>query len=395
VSGARRLSLVIRREWNQRVRSNAFWISTVLSAAILVAIIAMPQILGGGADTSRTVGIVGENPTQLSDALTAAGGQAGIPVGTRWFEDRTTAESALRSGDVDVVLVDQRDLVWKADVDQRLAAVVTWAVQAVEQQRAIEQLHLTPAQVARLQPAALGSSSLEPVTAERDARLELAMIGVILLMLAISFYGGFLVVGVVEEKSSRVVEVLLSRLRPTELLSGKIAGIGLVGLAQLSMVAAAALVALAMTDDRGVPTTTAATIGWIVFWFILGYGFYAVLYGTAGSLVSRQEETQGITFPVTGLLLVAYFAAMQAVRAPDSVGALVASFVPPTAPMVMIVRVANGAVPWWQVALSAGLMVATIYVLVLFAGRVYWGAALRLGRRVKLMEAWRGAEATG
>ncbi len=195
-----------------------------------------------------------------------------------------------------------------------------------------------------------------------------------------------------EEKSSRVVEVVLSRVRPTELLAGKIAGIGSVGLAQFTVVAVAALAALALSDSAQAPQTTPGTIGWIVFWFVLGYGFYAVLYAAAGSLVSRQEEAQSMTFPITAILLVGYLFSLGTAESPDSLGALIGSFVPPTAPMVMTVRIANGGVPWWEIVLSVALMLATIYGMVQLAGRIYAGAVLRIGRRVKLKEAWRGGE---
>ena len=392
--GARRVWLVIRREWKQRVRSNAFRISTVVAAAIVVAIIAVPEILGADVN-ERTVGMVGVSSPQLAGVVQTAGRQVGFTVSSRRFADEGVGEAALRSGDVDVLLVGQRALVWKSDVDEQLGAVVTSAVQAIEQQRAIGELGLTPDQLRKLRPVQVTSRSLEPVIAERSARLEVAIIGLVLLLLAISFYGGFLLVGVIEEKSSRVIEVLLSRLRPTELLAGKIAGIGLVGLAQLGLVAAAGLVALALSHDHHLPTTTGGTITWIVVWFVLGYGFYSVLYGAAGSLVSRQEEAQSMTLPITALLLVAYFVALQTARSPDSTATLILSFVPPTAPMVMIVRIANGAVPWWQIALSVLLMLATIYGMVLLAGRIYTGAVLRLGRRVKLRDAWRGGEVSG
>ena len=105
------------------------------------------------------------------------------------------------------------------------------------------------------------------------------------------------------------------------------------------------------------PETTSGTLGWLVFWFVLGYAFYSVLYATAGSLVSRQEEAQSIRFPITGVLLIAYFFALTTVESPDSAVALVGSLLPPTAPMVMTVRIANGGVPWWQIVLSVGLMV--------------------------------------
>ncbi len=394
MSGARRVFLVIRREWNQRVRSTAFRISTVASAAIVVAIVAVPQMYGGGVKPPRVVGVVGESSAQLPNALQAAGRRVALTVSSRGFDDEAVGQQALRSGEVDVLLVDQRALLWKAEADDRLGEVVTSAVRSVEQQRAIDDLGLTPEEQQRLRPAQLSSSSLEPVTKERTARLALATIGLLMLLMFISFYGGFLLVGVVEEKSSRVVEVLLSRLRPTELLTGKIAGIGLVGLAQFSLVAAAALIALALSDNPQVPATARGTIGWIVFWFVLGYAFYAVLYGAAGSLVSRQEEAQSMTFPITAVLIVAYLFALEAAQSPDSIATVIGSFVPPTAPLVMIVRIADGAVPWWQIGLSALLMLMTICGMVLLAGRIYAGAVLRIGRRVRLMEAWRSGEAS-
>ena len=395
MTGARRVWLVIRREWDQRVRSNSFRISTLVAAAILVAIIAVPQILGGDAKQARTVGVVGVTSPRLAAVMATSGEQLGFTITTRSFDDRTTAEDALRTGDVNVLLVDQWELVWNSETDDQLGALVTTAVQAVELQRAIEALGLTPEQLRSLQPPAVTSVSLQPGADERSARLDVAMAGLLLLLLAISFYGGFLLVGVIEEKSSRTIEVLLSRIRPTELLSGKIAGIGLVGLAQVGLVATAALVALAVTDNSKIPTTAGPMIGWLVPWFVLGYGFYAVLYGAAGSLVSRQEEAQGMTFPITAILFVAYFFAMETAQSPDSVAAIVGSFVPPTAPLVMLVRIAYGGVPWWQIALSVSLMIGAIYLMIRVAGRVYAGAALRMGGRVKLMDAWRAAELTG
>ncbi|MGZ8662569.1 MAG: ABC transporter permease [Actinomycetota bacterium] len=395
MSGARRIWLAVRREWIQRVRSTAFRVSTVISAAIVVAIIAIPQMYGGGTPPPRVVGVVGDSSPQLQAVLQVAGEPVALTVQTRSFEDEASGRDALLADDVNVLLVDQRALVWKADVDDQLGAVVAAAVQSIEQQRAIDELGLTPEEQQQLRPTPLSSRSLEPVTKQRSARLALATIGLVLLLMFISFYGGFLLVGVIEEKSSRVVEVLLARLRPTELLAGKIAGIGLVGLAQFALVAAAALLALVFADNPELPATTRGTIGWIVFWFVLGYAFYAVLYGAAGSLVSRQEDAQSMTFPVTAVLIVAYVFALEAAQSPESTMALIGSFLPPTAPLVMIVRIANGSVPWWQIGLSIVLMLATIYGMVLLAGRIYAGAVLRTGRRVKLKEAWRGGEVSG
>lgn len=392
--GARRIWLVARREWNQRVRTLTFRISTLISILIVVALILVPEMYGGGGKPTRTVGLVGQSSSQLPTLLRASGNQLGMSVKTRAFADEAGGRAALRSGDVSVLLVDEGQLVWKAEVDDELRTVVTSSARVLQQQDAIGELGLTPAQAQRLlQPPDLPSTRLEPVTKEQTARADLGRIGVVLLFMAIAFYAGFVLVGVVEEKSSRVVEVLLSRLRPTELLAGKILGIGLVGLAQFALVSASALVALSVSDNTSVPTTTPGTLGWIVFWFVLGFAFYSVLYATAGSLVSRQEETQSVTLPMTAVLFVAYVLAFMASDSPDSAAALLGSLAPPTAPMVMIVRIAHGGVPWWQVVLSVALMVVTIYGLVQLAGRIYAGAVLRIGRRVRLTEAWRGAEA--
>jgi ABC-2 type transport system permease protein len=389
----RRIWLVARREWNQRARSLAFRISTLVSIAIVVALIAVPQIYGGGSKSTRTVGLVGETSSQLPTLLRATGDQLDLNLKTRVFADEAAGRTALRSGDVSVLLVGETQLVWKAETDEQLKGIVTAAVQALQQQRAIRQLGLTPQQADRLlRPPDLASTSLEPVTKEQTARADLARIAVVLLFMAIAFYGSFVLVGVVEEKSTRVVEVLLSRIRPAELLAGKVLGIGLVGLAQFALVAASGIVAFSLSDNTVAPRTTPATIGWMVFWFVLGYAFYAVLYATAGSLVSRQEETQSISLPMTGVLFVAYFLAFVAAESPNGAVAVVGSLFPPTAPMVMIVRIARGSVPVWQIVLSVALMVVTIYGLVLLAGRIYAGAVLRIGRRLRWREAWQGAE---
>ena len=394
MSGGRRPWLVARREWSQRVRTTAFRVSTVISVLIVVALVLVPEMYGGGAEPERTVGVVGESSPQLPTLLRAAGDQLGLSVTSRAFADETGGRAALRSGDVSVLLVDLRELVWQAETDDQLQAVVTSAVQVLEQQHAIGELGLTPEQAERLlEPPDLASTSLEPATKERSARVALAEVGMVLLFMAIVFYGGFVLSGVVEEKSSRVVEVLLSRLRPTELLAGKVLGIGMVGLAQFAVVAGSALVALELSGHTLAPETTPSTIVWVVFWFVLGYAFYSVLYATAGSLVSRQEEAQSIQFPITGILLVGYFFAFTAAESPDSLAAVVGSLFPPTAPMVMTVRIANGGVPWWQIVLSVALMVVSVYGLLQLAGRIYAGAVLRIGRRVRLKEAWRGGEA--
>ncbi|HEX6331546.1 MAG TPA: ABC transporter permease [Actinomycetota bacterium] len=391
--GTRRIWLVARREWNQRVRTTAFRVSTILSVAVVVALIMVPEMYGGGANPIRTIGLVGASSPQLPEVLTAAGDRLELTVKTREFGDGDAARIALRDDEVTVILIDQRELVWKAEADEQLGTTITSAIGFLERQAAIDELGLTAAEADRLlQPPELASSSLDPATEEETARADLGRVGVVLLFLMIAFYGGFVLVGVVEEKSSRVVEVLLSRVRPAELLAGKVLGIGLVGLAQFAIVVGAALAALSVSDNTVIPETASGTLGWVVFWFVLGFAFYSVLYAAAGALVSRQEETQSLVFPMTAVQLVAYVLAFAASESPGSAAAVLGSLFPPTAPMVMIVRIAHGGVPLWQIAAAVAIMGVTVAVLVRLAARIYAGGVLRFGARVPLREAWRGAE---
>jgi len=211
--------------------------------------------------------------------------------------------------------------------------------------------------------------------------------------MTILIFGQFVAMGIVEEKQNRVVEVVLSRIRPAQLLVGKVLGIGALGLAQVLAIAAAAVVALTFIDlpDVSVTGIGAEIIGSVIFWFLLGYTLYSFLYAALGATVSRQEDLQGAIILPVFLILPGFFLAQVAGQFPDGTLAFVGSLVPFWSPMVMPVRMAAGGVPWWQVAMSVLLVVLTIVVLVRVGARVYTGAVLRTGARVKLREAWKAA----
>jgi hypothetical protein len=222
---ARRIWLVTRREWDQRARTRAFQVSTIVSVAIVVVLIMVPKIYGEGDSPTRTVGLVGETSAQLPGLLRASGDQLDITVKTHTFADESAGRAALGSDDVSVLLIDQQEFVWKAEADEQLQTAVSSAVGDLDRQQAIGEIGLNPEQAKRLlQPPELRSTSLEPATKEQTARADLGRIGVVVLFMAIAFYCAFVLTGVVEEKSSRVVEVLPSRVRPSELLAGKIFG---------------------------------------------------------------------------------------------------------------------------------------------------------------------------
>lgn len=194
----------------------------------------------------------------------------------------------------------------------------------------------------------------------------------------------------VEEKATRIMEILLATIPPSRLLAGKVIGIGLVGLLQLTIVGVAALVAVHVTNVAEIPALGVTSILGDIFWFVLGFLFYATAYAAVASLVSRQEEVQGAIGPISILQIAGYLLMYAALPNPSGPLATVCSVLPPFAPILMAVRMSITDVPFWQVGLAAGLTIASIGGLTWLAGRMYANAAMRIGARVRFMDAFRG-----
>jgi ABC-type Na+ efflux pump permease subunit len=215
-----------------------------------------------------------------------------------------------------------------------------------------------------------------------------AFVMLVVLFTVITVYGGQVLTGVVEEKSTRVVELLLARMPPWQLLVGKILGIGLLALGQLLMVLAAASASAAAVDAVNVPRIGSGLVAWLLVWFGVGFALWSVVYGGLGALASRSEDAQTVSAPATVVLLAAYFFAMfAALSDSDALTTRIASLVPVTAPLVMPIRLVRGQIAPWETTLALMLAIAAIYALVRLAGRVYAGALLRTGAKVRLRDA--------
>jgi ABC-2 type transport system permease protein len=213
---------------------------------------------------------------------------------------------------------------------------------------------------------------------------------VALLYLALLLYGSMVAQGVVEEKSSRVVELLLATVRPWQLLSGKVLGLGLVGLIQLFAVGMVGLLLAILTQVVTLTGAAAGTLAWGLLWYLLGYLLYATVFAAVGSLVSRQEDVQSVLMPITMVLVMAFvlgFAVLT--RSPTGPTATVLSLLPPLSPILMPGRIALAAVPPWQVALAIALTVATVALLARVGGVVYRNSVLHMGPRLRLRDVLR------
>ena len=390
MTGWRQIWVVATREVRERGRSRAYLIALALMVVVVVAAIVVPPLLEN--NDSRNVGLTGRTPAGLATAIEAQGRDVGgAVVRVREFDTVAGGEAAVRSGAVDVLVVDASRLEWQRRADSRLQAVVTGAIQLLTVRDRAAAAGVDPDTLARvLAPVQVGNVELGQVAGRSPGDETAALAMTVLLLMVISTYGGMVLSGVVEEKSSRVVEVLLARLPARKLLAGKITGIGLLGLAQVTVTAVAALVASVLVDSVDLPAVRGAVLAWAVVWFVLGFALYATAFGALGSLASRAEDAQGVAGPATVVLVASYFASFAAIGSPRSGWAQAASYLPVTAPMAMPNRVAMGATSWWEPVVAAAVAVATVGALVRLAGRVYVRAILHTGPTLKLREVWRG-----
>ena len=380
--------LVARRDFWVRLRERSFLISTLLNIAVISILVLVRAYGGGGAGPSFDLGYVGT--PAVAQGAAELGAKAGVTVRVHQLADEQAADAALRDGSMDAVVVGDL-LVAESSIDDTLGGLVQASQRNVRLVALLDQ-HGVTAEERAAANAPLGVQTLEsPPPAHRPENAQVAFVAVILLYGQLFGYGIWVASGVIEEKASRVVELLLSAIRPKQLLAGKIVGIGILGLGQLIVVATFAIVLALVTGAIKVPLSAIGAAGLVVGWFILGFAFYASLFAAAGALASRMEELQNVIVPINLIILVSFFISIGALQNPDGTLVTVASLVPTSAPLAMPVRIVLGAAPAWQIALSLALIIGSTILLVPAAARLYMGAILRSGGRVKVRDAWRAA----
>lgn len=236
--------------------------------------------------------------------------------------------------------------------------------------------------------------ALNPPPAQQAARDVAALAAGILLYVAMTMYGAAVANGVAQEKTSRAAEVLLAAVRPRQLLTGKVLGIGTCGVGQLAIPVIAALIANAIVHSARVPSSVWVLLPVTLLWFALGYAFYAFLFAAAGAMIARQEEVQFATAPLTFPLLLGYLLVYAVIASPTATWIRILSYVPPLAPTLMPPRVAVGDVAWWEVPLDVVIMLIAIYGVIRIAARIYEGALVRGGARLTWRAALRPGEAS-
>jgi ABC-2 type transport system permease protein len=351
------VALVAGREIRMRLRSKAFVISTaVLMLAVLVSVV-LASVFGAQAETTKVAVVAG-----AADAVADAEGLEPVAA-----SDDDEAERMLRAGDVEAIVAPA--------ASDPLGITVIGLDQ--EPSQVVSALALRPT-VELLEPAAVDPGL---------AYLVAFGFGIVFFMSALTF-GTTIAQSVVEEKQTRIVEILLSTVSARALLTGKVVGNSVLAFGQIIAIAVLAILGLVLTGERVLLGGLGSSVIWFVVFFAVGFVMLAALFAATAAMVSRAEDIGSVTTPVTMLVMIPYFLVIFFNDNP--VVLTVMSYVPFSAPVGMPMRVFLGDAAWWEPFVSLAILVATTALAVGVGERIYSNSLLKTGARVRLAEALKG-----
>lgn len=387
MSEARLLRIAVWREIYSRRK--AFAITTAIALIIVVG----GLLLASTATTS-------DGPASVGVGTLATGGledleeaieqrvEPGTRIAVKSFGTRSTGEEALRTEEIDALLVTDYEVIWAPQTARWITDAVSSAMWEVNVTRTAAEMGFTAGDVERL---------LRPISGETidyeeedEALMAISVITVIVMFVAVLAYGQWIAYGVVEEKANRVAELILGAITPSKLLAAKMISLGGLGLAQLILVGGAGLLTATRFTDIPVPPVAGSAWVWLIFWFFIGYAFYGSLYAASGSLAADAQDAGSMIAPLNIIPGLGYMVGVIAFSAGADTLSRVLSLIPLWTPMLMPGRVAQGLVPPWELGLAIGLMVLATVGMVRFAARVYLGGITQATRRVSWRQAFTG-----
>jgi len=429
-----KLLAVIKREWTQRVRAKMFLITTVmLPLAMVLFAIAPALVLSISSGNTLRIVVVDEtgklfsrlkttlqgNPAALDpdeNITTRANGIAVEKTGGFILEElqsagrseediKTELETRLRVKEIDAYLILPRDLMQtsKAQFFRRNTSdlMSTRRIRealddAIRNQRLVE-ARVDPQTMEQLDRSVdFETTRISGAGRERDAGGAFALVFLVgfVMYISVLLYGQVVLGAVIEEKETRIAEVLFSSVRPFTLMIGKLLGVSLVALTQLSIWAVAfagfAIYGVSVLNSRGIPTPLPSVplIFYVYFliFFLVGYFVYATMYALLGSIVTTAQEGGQAAMPIILLLVISFYLFLPVSRNPDSAFSFWLSMIPFFAPTSMLVRIVTQTPPFWQIALSLLIGLCTIAALTWLTAKVYRVGMLMYGKRASIPE---------
>lgn len=422
----RQIVLVLKREYLTRIKSKAFILLTILLPLGMVAFIGIGiGIALWDTDTSHNIGIVDQTEV-IYPRLEQANEEQYLNVSDTPIDSlRNMVINQEMEG---YIIISEENI--ETDKNAELVYGGSGGINLLNSIRsdlrdAIREERLDRANVSETvkeiyaSRAGLDTRKLtkEGIETEDDAgfRTAIGMIMGIVIFGILLGYGGWLTRSVIEEKTSRIIEVIASSVKPIELLIGKILGVGALALTQIGiwvmagigLSAAAAPIAALFVDSQmqqvgagaaemaanpamfEIPSIEASLVFYFVLFFVLGYFIYGSLFAAIGSAVDSETDTQQFMFPVMIPIMISYFILFRLVEAPDSSLAVISSLVPFFSPILMVSRIAITDVPFWQIGLSVILMIGTFFATIWLSAKIYSVGILSYGKSASFKELWK------
>jgi ABC-2 type transport system permease protein len=412
-----RVVAVIRREYLERVRTKAFWISTLLVPLLMGAMMIIPALLAARGGAAATVAVLdlsgryaGPLAGKVAEILEGEAGDLKIRLavqepGADPEAAREAIKARVQAQEFDGLLVLPAGLPAEGEPEYvatnvaafRVLMVLERAVNDVIVADRLEAAGLDPARVneltrrVNLKTFKLGAKGEE--TRDQGQAFLLSYFLVLIIYMSVLMYGIYVMRGVLEEKSSRIVEIIVSAVRPFELMLGKILGIGAVGLTQMLLWSALgfALSAPAVLGAMGLagiemPSIPARLLVFFVIDFVLGFLLYGTLYAGVGAAFETEQDAQNFQGVITIFLVVPLVLIPLLMNEPDGTLAVVMSLIPFFTPILMFLRMTLTQVPVWQWAASLVLMVAAILAMAWLVGKIYRVGILMHGSKPKLAD---------
>ncbi len=378
--------VIAQREIGVKLRDKVFVGSTVFMIVVLVASVGLSTFFDNKLE-EPTVAVVGDRGTALVEAANEVADEEelGLRAKTQQVDDVAAGEALVSDGDADVLLLQTDDgweVVGDKDVDGTLARVLTAAAAATALETNAEAAGTTTDELTA--GSALDERLIDPGALPEAVRYVVTFVFAFLFYLTALTFGIAIAQSVVEEKQSRVVEILAAAIPVRQLLIGKVVGNSVMAIVQVVVMVGIGLVAMALVGQGDVLGPVLAAGGWFVVFFLLGFAAVACVWAVAGSVATRSEDLQATTMPVTFVVMGALFAGIFA----TGKWLVIASFVPLVSSVAMPVRMLEGGVPWWQPVVAGLIVLAAAALLVRLGARLYEGSLLRTERRTSLKEAF-------
>ncbi|MGM9923485.1 MAG: ABC transporter permease [Bacillus sp. (in: firmicutes)] len=393
--------VVLSHTYMSKLKTKSFIITTAVMLAIILLMSNITSIIGFFDDGEKEkIGVMDESG-QFYESLAAQLKETESDLQVKEISSEKDGRKQIEAGDLTGYLIigqDEQGLptgTYKANTisDENINNELSQALTNIKNRLVTESLNISPEQIASLySPAAFDKVAIQEsakTTEELNQARGLVYVILFIIYFGVIVYSGMIASEVAGEKTSRVMEILISSVSPVQQMFAKILGIALLSMTQMllffgvgyfSLKKALADLPDGFSSYLGFGESSVETIIYAVVFALLGYFLYATIAAFLGSLVSRVEDVQTMITPMTMLVVVAFMLAMFGLGNPEASFVKITSFIPPFTPMLMFLRVGMLEVPFWEVAVSIGLLVVTIIALAIFGAKVYRGGVLMYGK---------------